>query len=162
MHVPTSPPNQPAGATEPHTPTGKCKACLPFNSLARKGFIWNQNMLWLRTSLKTMLQYQWHQIKENLSWSSTAPALTVTCWFELHLVLPTGHYAFHEQLWCQLLNSPEPTPTSVWHKTKREQDLSVVRHQTKPSHLQEKNHHPFYSSCTIFWQGEGKTVQILV
>lgn len=119
----------------PHTPTGKCKACLPFKSLARKEFIWNQNMVLLRTSLKTMLYNQCNQIKENLSSSSTTPASTVTCWFELHLVLLTIHYASHEQLWCQLLNSPEPTPTSVWHKSKREQDLSVIRHQTKPTHL---------------------------
>lgn len=135
VHVPTSPPNQLEGDTEPYTPTGNCKTHLPSNSLARKRFIWNQNMLWLRTSLKTMLQNQRHQIKENLSWSSTAPALTVTCLSELHLVLPTVHSASHKQLWCQLLNSPERTPTSVWHKTKREQDLGVVRHQTKPTDL---------------------------
>lgn len=134
-HVPTSPPNQLAGVTEPYTPTGKCKACPPFNSLARKGFTWIWNVFWMWTSLKTMLQNQWHQTKENLSWPSTAPPSMVTCWFELYLVLPTIHYASHEQLWCQLLNSTQPIPTSVWHKTKREQDLSVIRHQIKPTQL---------------------------
>lgn len=95
-------PHQPTGTTELHNATEKFKACLPFTSLARTGFIWNQNMLWMRIILKTILQDQWHWITKNLRQSPTAPPSEVTHQFELHLVLPTVHYASHEQLWCHI------------------------------------------------------------
>lgn len=50
----------------------------------------------MRTSLKTILQDQWHWITEYLRQSSTAPASKVTHQFELHLVLPIVRYASHE------------------------------------------------------------------
>lgn len=48
----------------------------------------------------------WYELKRfwsrpcKISQSSTAPASTVTCWFELHLVFSAVHYASQEQLWC--------------------------------------------------------------